>query len=115
MIAHIVLFQPRHDLSALQREAFASSFERAVAEIPQVRRVRVGERRTQGRGYDRLNARDFRYVAVLEFDTESDLRSYLDHPAHDELGGQFYECAEAALAYDFELREGEDVGRLLRQ
>jgi hypothetical protein len=42
MIAHVVLFQPRADLSPTDREAFAAAFERAITEIPQVRRARVG-------------------------------------------------------------------------
>lgn len=115
MIAHVVLFQPRRDLSAAARSAFAASFERALTSIPQVRRARVGERKNLGRLYDQMNARDFPYVAIIEFDSEVDLRAYLDHPAHDELGKCFYESAEAALVYDFALSEGEDVTRLFVQ
>jgi hypothetical protein len=115
VIAHVVLFQPRRDLSAAARNGFAESFVRALTTIPQVRRARVGERKIQGRPYDRLNARDFPYLAIIEFDCEADLRAYLDHPAHDELGTRFYECAEAALAYDFELSEGDKAVEVFRK
>jgi hypothetical protein len=114
VIAHVVLFQPRPNLSPPQRDAFAQSFERALTTIPQVRRARVGERRNLGRLYDQLNTRDFPFVAIVEFDSEADLRAYLDHPAHEDLGRQFYENAEASLVYDFELSEGQDVTRVFR-
>ena len=109
MIAHVVLFQPRSDLRAAEREAFAAAFEHALTSIPQVRRARVGARRIMGRQYDQQNRSEFSFVAILEFDSEADLRTYLDHPAHDELGRQFYGTAESALAYDFELTEGAGV------
>jgi hypothetical protein len=114
MIAHVVLFQPRADLSAADRAAFAASFERALTSIPEVRRAHVGERLTLGRFYDRQNARDFSHVAIIEFDSEADLRTYLDHPAHGELGEWFYRTAESALVFDFALTEGQRVADLLR-
>ena len=114
MIAHVVLFQPRADLSATDREAFAASFERALTSIPQVRRARVGERVNLGRFYDQQNARDFSHVAVIEFDSEADLRAYLEHPAHRELGTRFYQAAEAALVYDFALSEGTEAGNVFK-
>jgi hypothetical protein len=114
VIAHVVLFQPRPNLSPAQRDAFAQSFERALTTIPEVRRARVGERRNLGRPYDEMNARDFPYVAIIEFDSEADLRAYLDHPAHQDLGQRFYEHANAALVYDFELSEGAELARVFR-
>jgi hypothetical protein len=114
LIAHVVLFQPRRDLPAAARDRFAAAFERALTSIPQVRRARVGERKTLGRAYDRMNERDFPYAAIIEFDEESDLRAYLDHPAHDDLAKWFYETAEAALVYDFELREGANATAVFR-
>lgn len=114
MIAHVVLFQPRVDLSNADRAAFAASFERALTSIPQVRRARVGERVNLGRFYDQQNARSFSHVAIIEFDSEADLRSYLDHPAHEELGQRFFMSSEGALVYDFALVEGGRVQDLLR-
>lgn len=112
MVAHVVLFEPRPDLSAGDREQFAHAFERAVSTIPQVRRARVGARRHLGRFYDRQNARDYSFCAIIEFDTEADLVAYLDHPAHEELGARFYQTSQAALAFDFALHEGPDVPRV---
>ena len=114
MIAHVVLFQPRANLPPTEREAFAASFEHALTSIPQVRRARVGARRTIGRLYDQQNRCDFSFVAIIEFDSEADLLTYLDHPAHHELGRRFYETAEAALVYDFELMEGAGVSAVFQ-
>ena len=107
MIAHVVLFQPRADLSSADLHSFAASFERAMTSIPQVRRARVGQRITLGRLYDQQNIRDFSHAAIIEFDSEDDLRTYLDHPVHTELGERFYQTAEAALVVDLQLMEGE--------
>ncbi len=46
-------------------------------------------------------AEHFEYSAILEFDSEADLRAYLDHPAHVDLGSRLFTAAEAVLAYDF--------------
>jgi hypothetical protein len=115
LIAHVVLLQPRAELSAVDRDAFASSFERALTDIPQVRRARVGERVNLDRFYDQQNARDFSHIAIIEFDSEADLRAYLEHPAHQELGERFYQSAEAALVCDFELTEGVGAGEIFRR
>jgi hypothetical protein len=114
VIAHIVLFQPRPDLSAADRAEFARAFENALASIPQVRRVRVGERVRLARPYDALNTRDFSHVAIIEFDSKEDLRAYLDHPAHADLGRRFYQTAEATLVYDFDVVEGEEIASVFR-
>ena len=111
MIAHVVLFRPRATLEAADRETFLQALEAALAKISVIKRARVGRRVVMGRPYDR-GVPDFPYVAILEFESEVDLRSYLDHPAHDWLGQQFYVSSEAALAIDFALLEGTRVREL---
>lgn len=115
MITHIVLFQPKADLSLSDRHAFAESFQRALNDIPQVRRARVGERINLGRLYDTMNLRDFSHVAIIEFDSEADLRAYLDNPAHTDLGQRFYQTAEATLVYDFDVVEGSEAQKIFRR
>ena len=44
MIAHVVLFKPRADLSPEARRRLAESFEAALRQIPSIRRARVGKR-----------------------------------------------------------------------
>ena len=46
-------------------------------------------------------AEHYEYSAILEFDSEADLRAYLDHPAHNDLGRLLFTSADAVLAYDF--------------
>ena len=42
MIAHIVLFRPAAEMPAGEREQFVGALERALSNIPQIRRARVG-------------------------------------------------------------------------
>ena len=102
MIAHIVLFRPRPTLSADERLALANALRAAVDGIPQIRRATIGRRLLLNRpGYETQMAEHYEYSAVLEFDSEADLRSYLDHPSHNDLGALLFTSAEAVLAYDF--------------
>jgi hypothetical protein len=102
MIFHVVLFRPRASLSARERELLIESLRRAASGISQIRKTTVGRRVLLERpGYETLMAEHFEYSAILEFDSEADLRGYLDHPAHDALGRLLFVSAEAVLAYDF--------------
>jgi hypothetical protein len=113
MIAHVVLFRPKANLGEDQRRAFVTALEHALVNIPLIKRARVGRRLTIGRLYDEQNTHDFPFVAILEFDSENDLRAYLEHPAHHMLGAQFYATADAAFVFDYELLEGLQVRDLL--
>jgi hypothetical protein len=106
MIAHVVLFKPRTDLSSDAKRQLADSFEAALKQIPSIRRARVGRRISHGRGYEALMTVDYQYAAILEFDDAAGLKAYLEHPAHQQLGAQFFEMFERALMYDFDLVEG---------
>ena len=114
MIAHVVLFRPRADLSPSARTALAEVFETALREIPSIRRARVGTRVLHGRGYEALMQVDYQYAAVIEFDDADGLKAYLEHPAHQSLAAQFYSAFERALMYDFEFHEGAAGLRALR-
>lgn len=113
MIAHLVLFRPRPDLSPSDRQGLADAFSTAISEIPSVRRVRVGRRVTHGRPYEQLMRTDYSYAAILEFDDLAGLQAYLRHPAHDALATRFFTAFEEALMYDFDLKDGvEGLERL---
>ena len=115
MIAHVVLFKPRANLSHADREALLEAMRIAFTNISEIKRARVGRRRVLGRPYDALARIDFEYSAILEFDSELALRTYLDHPAHVDLGHQFGATSEAALVYDFEMIEPEEIRRFLNE
>lgn len=109
MISHIVLFRPRPSLSAGERASLIAALKNAVSDIPQITKVAIGKRLLLDRpGYETLMAEHFEYSAILDFDSEADLRAYLDHPAHDALGRLLYTSAEAVLAYDFSIADPAD-------
>lgn len=102
MISHVVLFRPKPTLSIEARATLIEALRKAVTGIPTIKRTTIGKRILLRRpGYETLMAEHFEYSAILEFDSEADLRAYLDHPAHVELGRLLFTTADAVLAYDF--------------
>ena len=102
MISHVVLFRPKASLSADERRALIAALERAVTGIPFIKRAAIGKRILLNRaGYETQMAEHYEYSAILEFGDEADLRAYLDHPSHVDLGRLLFTAAEAVLAYDF--------------
>ena len=102
MIQHVVLFRPRTTLTASERAALIESLKAAVSGIPLIKKTTIGTRILLNRpGYETQMAEHFEYSAILEFDSETDLRAYLDHPAHNNLGRLLFTTADAVLAYDF--------------
>jgi hypothetical protein len=106
MIVHLVLFRPRTTATAPERARLADVFSNALREIPSIRRAHVGGRVTHGRPYEALMHIDYSHAAVLEFDDLAGLRAYLEHPAHEALGGLFFEMFEEALIYDYDMKSG---------
>ena len=102
MISHVVLFRPRATLSVGERAALIESLKSAVTGIPSIKKTTIGKRILLNRpGYETQMAEHYEYSAILDFDSESDLRAYLDHPAHTSLGRLLFTTADAVLAYDF--------------
>ena len=97
-----------------QRATMIDALRRAVDGIPQIKRFTIGKRILLNRpGYETQMAEHYEYSAILEFDSESDLRAYLDHPAHNELGKMLFTSAAAVLAYDFTSVATEDLSKLI--
>jgi hypothetical protein len=113
VLCHLVLFRPKPSLTLDERRAFVTALEHALRNIPLIKRAHVGRRQRLGREYDALNAEHFPYVALLEFASEDDLRAYLEHPAHQMLGAQFYATSEAAMVFDFELLAPDRASELV--
>ena len=107
MVAHVVLYQLRPDLSDAERAQMNAALVEAFSTIPTIRRCRVGRRLSIGAPYETAMPVAFDYVGVLEFDDENGLRAYLEHPAHQELGRLFWSCSERTLVFDYALAEGE--------
>ena len=100
-------------MSDADREALLDAMRIAFTGIPEVRRVRIGKRLLIGRGYETQMAEHFEYSAIIEFDSEADLRIYLDHPKHLELGRRFFASIDSALVYDYATVDAEHVRDLL--
>jgi len=102
MISHVVLFRPKATLSAADRNTLVDALQHAVAGISAIKRARFGKRVLLDRpGYETQMAEHYEYSAIFDFETEADLRAYLDHPAHVALARLLFTSAEAMLAYDF--------------
>jgi hypothetical protein len=102
MVSHLALMKPRDGLSAGDRERLIAAFERALHEIPTVRRVRVGQRIIHGAGYEARMPDAADYFVLIDFDDAEGLAAYLRHPAHEDLGVRFQDSLAAAFVYDFE-------------
>ena len=102
MIAHIVLLQPKAELTEAQRATALDTIRRSAADLSEVR-LRLGRRVKHGLpGYEQLMAQDYDYALIVEADDIDALKRYLQAPAHVALGQLFYSATSAALAYDYE-------------
>jgi len=105
VIAHVVLLQPKPELSDAQRAEALQTIRRSAADLPDVRRFQLGRRVRHGLpGYEQLMTQDFEFVLIVEVDDVDALKRYLQAPAHVALGNLFYSATAAALAYDYELQ-----------
>ena len=109
MIVHIVLFEPRADLSDADRKRVLADLKAAATAIPSLQRCRIGRRIRHGLpGYESAMRTDFQYAAIMEFADREGLETYLRHPAHQAAGQHFTTSAASALAYDYEMSEAAD-------
>lgn len=106
MIAHIVLLQPRDDLTDEQRRAALDTLTRAASDMPEVRRFQLGRRVRHGLpGYEQAMAQDYEFALLIEVDDIAALTRYLTMPAHLALGSLFATATAAALAYDYDMTD----------
>ena len=102
VIAHVVLFRPRRDADRRRTQALIERAAAAVDGIPRSSAPRSASASCSiVRAMKHKWPSTIEYSAILEFDSEADLRAYLDHPAHTDLGTLLFTSAEAVLAYDF--------------
>ena len=113
MIAHVILFSPKPDLTPVARRELLDSLVAASAEIPAIKDFRVGRRVKHGRpGYEQMMRDDYEFAAIIEFDDLEGLTSYLAHPSHEAIGRHFTASAAKSLAYDYTLVDAADVRRI---
>jgi len=103
VIAHVVLLQPKPDLTDEERADAMATIRKAAANLPEVRRFSFGLRVKHGLpGYEQQMAQDFAFALIVEVEDVDALKRYLQAPAHATLGRLFYTATAAALAYDYE-------------
>lgn len=108
MIAHIVLFEPKPDISPDQRAAFLAALKDAVTGIEDVQSARIGRPINIGVMPETNGSHmTYSYAAVLEFADIAGLNRYLEHPRHDQLRRIFWETCQSTLIVDADL---SDVG-----
>lgn len=113
MIVHVVLFRPRPALTDAARRDLLEGLGQAAAQIPSIRRFRVGRRITHGLpGYEQAMDGAYDYAAIVEFADRDGLVAYLMHPAHQRIGQHFTASAEASLAYDYEMVDADRASDL---
>lgn len=114
MIAHVILFSPKADLSPAGRRDLLDALVAASGGIPSIRRFRVGRRVRHGlAGYEQMMRDDYEFAAIVEFDDVEGLKSYLSHESHAVIGRHFTGSASRSLAYDYEMTDARDAGKLL--
>ena len=114
MIAHIILFTPRDDLSKSAQRDLLTALTAAAANIPSVRRFRLGRRVRHGLpGYEQMMRDDFSFTVIVEFDDIEGLKAYLAHPSHATVGRHFSASASRSLAYDYEMVDARDAESLI--
>jgi hypothetical protein len=114
MLSHVVLFRLRSDLSRADREGLVRALEVALRNIPSIRDFRIGKRVTFGAGYEQ-GAPSLDLCALIEFDDFPGLKAYLDHFAHEDIGGRFTASIDQALVYDYEMMGPEGARVLLEE
>jgi hypothetical protein len=105
MISHVVLFRAKSNLSHDEREGLVNAFERAIERIPTVRGIRVGRRVAVGAVYEQRSGDSADVFISIDFDDVAGLQTYLEHPAHVELGERFNRAASIALVFDFDVTQ----------
>ena len=101
VISHIVLFTPKDSVAGTLRESFALKLRQACLEIPGIKHVTVGRTTTIDAGYTRfLGNKTYEFAAVFDFDSESELRAYLQHPLHRELGQLFWDLCSVTTVVE---------------
>jgi hypothetical protein len=118
MIAHLVLFTPRENLTAEEKRSLALAVQEAGRSIEAIRRAVVGRSVHIDAGYEReLGVTAYQFAAVLEFDTPEGLLEYLHHPLHERLGRLFWDLCERSIVTEIETRDfaAEDVVKFLTE
>jgi hypothetical protein len=114
LIAHVILFSPRPELTPAARRELLDALVAASTQIPSIRSFRVGRRVKHGLpGYEQMMRDDYEFAAILEFEDLDGLKSYLAHASHESIGRHFTASAARSLAYDYAFVDAADVRQII--
>lgn len=100
MIKHMVLFRFRPEVEAEKRDALLREYVSFPQTHTKMRNF------TLGRNISRRDS-TYEYAFTVEFDSETDLRAYLDSPEHEEhVVQRFRPLIEARAIVSYEVRAG---------
>ena len=103
MISHIVLFEPKPDVTKEQIKSFAQQFALVIESIPSIKRATVGKSIHVDTGTARnFGDQTYSFAAVMEFADREGLVEYLNHPAHRELGRLFWLSCKGTIVSEVE-------------
>jgi hypothetical protein len=109
VITHVVLFQPRRDITLAEKQELAEAVRFACTQAPTVQKFEIGRVVDVGAGYaQKVGGPTYEYVAIIEFSDRAGLLSYLNHDAHRRLGELFWKACEATAIIDAETM-GENI------
>jgi Stress responsive A/B Barrel Domain len=101
VIAHIVLFKPKDDLTSAQTLLFAQQLKRTMSEVASITRAQVGKRiQSDSAETRKFGDTAYEYSAVIEFKDEPGLVQYLRDPLHRELGRLFWENCQSTVVME---------------
>lgn len=106
MMLHVVLYEPRPDLSADERMRVQRTVEETLQAIPAVRGWTIGRRVELGLPYEALMQPGYQYAAIIELADRASLADYLEHPLHATLAALFWSCSARTLVFDYEAIAG---------
>jgi Stress responsive A/B Barrel Domain len=106
LIAHVVLFEPKADVTPEQRRDFLNEIRSVATEIAIVHQASVGRPLSFSR-MPALNSGQptYSFAAVMTFRTRNDLDVYLTHPRHELLRTMFWNFCQATLIADLDLSD----------
>jgi len=109
VIAHIVLFEPKPEVTPEQRRDFLQSIRDAARRIPAIRNARIGKTFNLYQMPEVSHGQaTYSFSAVFEFDDKAGLQSYLTHQVHDRVRLLFWQLCSSTLIVDVELIEPSD-------